>query len=175
MRCSTRLLTTGFRIGNVKNKFVFKCLLDSSGTDPMINRKCIPLNTVCPLNVKLEVCNSAKFLTTQGEFTLMNTVILQDICHPEFSFSCCFKTMKACIFSAPNCANDLLLGHKFMKQAKLKMDFETCQTTWLGSIIPFHLQDYFSDESKLPLISNMKQFVPTLLSPTWQLMWQSRM
>jgi hypothetical protein len=29
------ILATGLHIGNVKDKFVFKCLLDSGGTDNM--------------------------------------------------------------------------------------------------------------------------------------------
>jgi hypothetical protein len=31
------ILATGLRIGNEKDAFVFKCLLDSGDTDPMIN------------------------------------------------------------------------------------------------------------------------------------------
>jgi hypothetical protein len=57
------ILATGVSIGNAKVKFVFKCLLDSGGTDHMINLRCIPLN------IMLDLCASAKFLTTQGKFT----------------------------------------------------------------------------------------------------------
>jgi hypothetical protein len=96
----------------------------------MINRKCIPST------VKLKVCNSAQFLTTQGEFMSVHTVKLQDICLPAFSFSRRFKTIKAYVFNAPHYPYDLLLGHKFIKQAKMKMDFDTGQTAWLGSVVP---------------------------------------
>jgi hypothetical protein len=34
----------------------------------------------------------------------------------------------------------------------MQLNFDTSQTTWLGSIIPFHLRDYFSDKLKLHLI-----------------------
>jgi hypothetical protein len=84
-------------------------LLDSGGTDPMINLRCIPWS------VTLDVCTSAKFLTTQGEFTSVHTVLLQDLCLPEFSFSCRFKEVKAFVFDAPNCPYDILLGRKFLK------------------------------------------------------------
>jgi hypothetical protein len=131
------------RIGNEKDAFVFKCLLDSGDTDPMINLWCTPSS------VTLDVCTSAKFLTTQGEFTSIHTVILQDLCLPEFSFSHCFKEVKAFVFNMPNCPCDILLGHKFMKRAKMQLNFNTSQTNWLGSIVPFHPRDYFSDKSKL--------------------------
>jgi hypothetical protein len=64
------ILATGLRIGNTKKKFIVKCLINSGGTDPMINHMCIPLT------MKLKVCNSAKFLMTQGEFTSAHTVEL---------------------------------------------------------------------------------------------------
>jgi hypothetical protein len=32
------ILATGLGIGNTRNKYVFKCLLNSGGTNPMINR-----------------------------------------------------------------------------------------------------------------------------------------
>ncbi len=56
------ILATGLGIGDTRNKYVFKSLLDSGGTDPMINRNCIPSS------VQLEACPSIKFSTTQGEF-----------------------------------------------------------------------------------------------------------
>jgi hypothetical protein len=56
------ILATGLGNGDTRSKYFFKCLLDSGGTDPMINRKCTP-----PL-VTLEACPSIKFATTQGKF-----------------------------------------------------------------------------------------------------------
>jgi hypothetical protein len=92
------ILTTRLRTDNAKDRFVFKCLLDSRGTNPMINLQCIPLS------VMLEVCASTKFLTTQGKFASVHTIILQDLCLPEFSFSCSFKEVKTFVFDhAPNC------------------------------------------------------------------------
>jgi hypothetical protein len=73
------------------------------------------------------VCTSAKFLTTQGEFTSLNTVILQDLGLLEFSFSRHFKEVKAFFFD--NCPNEILLGLKFMKQAKMQLNLNTSQTT----------------------------------------------
>jgi hypothetical protein len=34
----------------------------------------------------------------------------------------------------------------------MQLDFATSQTTWLGSIIPFHPRDYFTNKLKLNLI-----------------------
>jgi hypothetical protein len=86
------ILATGLRIRNAKDKFIFKFLLDSGGTDPMINLQYIPLS------VMLDVCASAKFLTTQGQFTSVHTVLLQDLCLPEISFSSHFKEVTVYLF-----------------------------------------------------------------------------
>jgi hypothetical protein len=105
-----------------------------------------------PVECILEVCHSAKFFTTQGMFTSVHTIILEDLCLPEFSFLRRFKQVKAFIFNAPNCPYDILLDRKFMRRAKMKLDFHASHTTWLGSVIPFHPRNFFKDKSKLHLI-----------------------
>jgi hypothetical protein len=115
-----------------------------SGTDLIINLQYIPSS------ITLNMCTSAKFLTTQGEFTSIHTVILQDLCLPEeFTFSRRFMEFKAFIFNVPNCPYDILLGCKFMKRAKMQLDFDTSQMNWLGSVVPFHPGDSFTNKSKL--------------------------
>jgi hypothetical protein len=106
------ILATGLHIREAKNKLAFKSLLDSGGTDPMINLGCIPLS------VKLDVCASPKFLTTQGWFTLVHMVVLPDLCLPELSFLCHLKVVKALVFDVPNCPYNILLGCKFMEHTK---------------------------------------------------------
>jgi hypothetical protein len=48
------ILATGLGIGQSRNKNLFKCLLDSGGTNPMINPKCIPPS------INLDTCPSVK-------------------------------------------------------------------------------------------------------------------
>lgn len=145
------ILATALHIGKSKDKFVFKCLLDSGGTDRlMINRRCIPPS------VKLEVCEHIKFQTTQGEFASAHKVRLNDLCLPEFSFSRCFREVDAFVFDAPKCPYNVLLGRKILKQAKIYLDFDKGKTTWLGSAVPFHPRAYFQDKSKLHQIIEHK-------------------
>jgi hypothetical protein len=49
--------------------------------------------------------------------------------------------VKAFIFDAPNCPYDVLLGHNFMKLAKMKLDFAKCQTNWLRAPVLFLQKD----------------------------------
>ena len=137
------ILATGLGIGQTCNKYVFKCLLDSGGTDPMINRKCIPSS------VQLEACPSVKFATTQGEFASVHRVQLRDLCLPEFSLTRRFGMIEAYVFDAPLCPYDILLGRKFLQLAKMQLNFAECQTTWLGATVPFHPKGYFRDKTKL--------------------------
>jgi hypothetical protein len=37
----------------------------------------------------------------------------------------------------------------FLKQAKMQLDFTTSQTTWVGSVVPFHSHDYSKDKLKI--------------------------
>jgi hypothetical protein len=60
-----------------------------------------------------------------------------------------FGVIKAFVFDAPNCPYDILLGHKFLTQAQMQLDFAASQTTWLGPSIPFHPKGYFHDKTKL--------------------------
>jgi hypothetical protein len=94
------ILATGLGIGNFCNKYVFKCLLDSDGTIPMINKKCI-LSIV-----HLKSCDTVKFASVYK-------VKLRDFCLPKFSMTHQFQTIQAFVFDAPDCPYDILLfGHE---------------------------------------------------------------
>jgi hypothetical protein len=45
------VFVTGLGIGTSRSKYVYKCLLDSGGTDPMINHKCIPSSVQAPSTI----------------------------------------------------------------------------------------------------------------------------
>jgi hypothetical protein len=137
------VLATGLGIGTSRSKYVFKCLLDSGGTGPMINRKCIPSN------VTLDACNTVRFATTQGEFASVFKVQLCDLCLPEFLLTRRFGIIEPFVFDAPQCPYNILLGRKFMQRAKMTLDFAKCRTHWLGASVPFHPKGYFSDKTKL--------------------------
>jgi hypothetical protein len=72
--------------------------------------------------------------------------------YQSFPFARHFKEVKAFVFYVPNYPYDSLLGRKFMKQAKIQLDFDTSKTMWLGFVIPFHPQDYFQEKLKLDSI-----------------------
>jgi hypothetical protein len=91
------ILATGLGIGDSRNRYVFKCLLDSGGINPIINKKCILSS------IHLELCDTVKFASTQGEFASVYKLKLPDFCLPKFSMTHCFQTIKAFIFSTPNC------------------------------------------------------------------------
>jgi hypothetical protein len=83
-------------------------------------------------------------MTQEGEFTSVYKVKLQDLCLPKFSLTPLFGVIKAFVFDAPNCPYG-----KFLKLAKMQHDFSECQTTWLGTSVPFHPKGYFHDKTKL--------------------------
>jgi hypothetical protein len=141
------ILATGLRIGQSRNKYVFKCLLDSGGTDPMINRKCIPSS------VKLDACPSIRFATTQGKFASVYWVVkLRDLCLPESSLTNRFGMIKAYVFDAPNCPYDILLVQKFLKLAKMQHDIAKGQTAWLGATVLFILKGTSAIDKAPPAI-----------------------
>jgi hypothetical protein len=57
-----------------------------------------------------------------------------------------------------------------MKLAQMQLNFDTSQTSWLGSVVHFHPRDYFQDKLKLRLIlkhesvqSEMAEFAESYL------------
>jgi hypothetical protein len=60
-----QVLATGLPIGGAKGKCVFKALLDTGGTGPMINHRCIPKNAII-LNT-----TGDEYITTAGLFVQM--------------------------------------------------------------------------------------------------------
>jgi hypothetical protein len=109
----------------------------------MINWKCIPPS------VELDACPSVRFAMTQGKFASVYCIKLRDLCLPEFPLTRRFGVIKAYVFNAPNCPYDILLGRKFLKLAKMQLDFAKGQATWLGATVPFHPKGYFCDKTKL--------------------------
>jgi hypothetical protein len=118
----------------------------------MINRRCIPKAAI------LTVCSRARFLTTQGEFTSAHTIVLHDVCLPKFSFSWRFKTIKAFLFDAENCPYDLLLGRKFLKQAKMKYH---CKR-------PYHISQHDVPVYKKEML---RQESIGVLERVWETVW----
>jgi hypothetical protein len=60
-----------------------------------------------------------------------------------------FGVIEAFVFAAPDCPYDILLGCKFLTQARMQLNFAASQTTWLGASVPFHPKGYFRDKTKL--------------------------
>jgi hypothetical protein len=59
-----QVLATGLRVGEAKGKFVFKALLDTGGTGPMINQRCIPNKE----DAIVHKSTGSKYITTAGVF-----------------------------------------------------------------------------------------------------------
>jgi hypothetical protein len=138
-----QVLATAITIGGSKGKYVFKALLDSGGTGPMINGKCLPRG------VQTKQVSEGQFITTAGIFTSREEVDVEHLCLPEFLYTRRFSKIKFHVFDSPHCPYNLILGRQVLRLAKMQFDFENEATHWLGNSVPFHNRKYFRENGKI--------------------------
>jgi hypothetical protein len=115
----------------------------------MINRRCIPKTA------NIIKTFGSKYITTAGVFRSNQEIELNHLCLPEFSFTRRFGKLTFHVFDSPQCPYHLILGQQVLSMAKMKLDFASMETDWLGNKVPFHPWKYFRDNSKLrDLLSN---------------------
>ena len=129
-------------VAQVKGPQVFVMLLDSGAFNGMIQRSCLPKGAVVE-----HTGDDKPFVTAQGTFTSNETVTIRKLAMPEFSHHRTFDKLVLNVFDSPLCRYNIIMGRDFLSHAKIKLDFDLQETTWLDSHVPFHPSDHFKAET----------------------------
>jgi hypothetical protein len=140
---SPQVLATSSDVASCTGKYIFKSLLDSGGSDSLINRRYLPKNAV------LKPVKNGRYITTAGIFESSAEVTIKGLCLPEFSFTRRFGKLNFNVFNSPECRHNIILGHNVLSLAKMTLDFNKLTTTWCEDEVAFHPQNYFLDNKKI--------------------------
>ena len=131
------------KVNTIERRTLMKALFDTGGSHTMIQSRSLPKR------VEIFQDDKKTFSTTQGRFQSSGYVYLHEVAMPEFSYTRRIKTIKAYVFDAPQVKYDLILGRKFLRNIKIKIDFETEELIWYDKSIKFHTTQYFQDRTAI--------------------------
>lgn len=137
------LLARSPEIQGVQGNFIFKTLLDTGGSNTMINRRSLPKD------VKGKPTDQGSFDTTAGTFNSAETVMVKALYFPEFSQTRRFGNIEMFVFDGPNVPHDIIFGRDVLRTARMKLDFADRKTSWMEDEVSFHPPDYFQDNHRV--------------------------
>jgi hypothetical protein len=112
----------------------------------MINQRCIPNKE----DAIVHKSTGSKYITTVGVSLSNKGIELDHMCLPQFSFTRRFGKIIFHAFHSLQCpCYDLILGRQILYMARMKLNFDSMETGWLGDKVCFHPRKYFRDNSKL--------------------------
>jgi hypothetical protein len=126
------------KIGSVKQAKALIGMMDSGGSNCLINERALPKGTLQTIRTK------SNFTTTAGVLQSNSTVDIDKLALPEFTRALHIKDVKAYVFNNPDVEYDIIFGRDFLSRAGITLNFQEETINWMDFTVPMKAPHYWS-------------------------------